>query len=202
MAGIGWDETSPQDNESAGLGDDRIRSLKTSLRQGLDDEHFWPSGGGDAGKHRPGSARAYYGPQSAVSSTGTDGRLMYATDTGRLFHVGSLGTSFVGGQQGLSIGQFPGATPQRHIWVEEFGQARLPSGSNTSISVSYNGSNYSGIPYIFLTQNELANDASPTFSPTLWAVNINVSSFVILSAGQLGGSGSTIAWRSVGTRVL
>ncbi len=32
---VGWDNTTPADTESAGLGDDRIRSLKTSISRCL-----------------------------------------------------------------------------------------------------------------------------------------------------------------------
>src|SRR5439155_682045 len=104
MPTISWDETLPSDSENAGLGDDRIRSLKSSVRVGLDGEHVWPSGGGDAGVHRLGSGRPFYGPQSLVSSSGTDGRLMVTSDTSRLFHVGSAGTMFLGSQGVLSVG--------------------------------------------------------------------------------------------------
>lgn len=43
---IGWDAGQPADTENAGLGDDRIRSLKTSVQEALDNEHNFPSGGG------------------------------------------------------------------------------------------------------------------------------------------------------------
>src|SRR5690242_18663246 len=88
----GWDETVPADSENAGLGAGRIRSLETTVQQVLDSEHNFPaSGGANTGYHRLGSARAFYGTQSTVSSSGTDGRLMVTSDTSRLFGTGSGG---------------------------------------------------------------------------------------------------------------
>src|SRR2546426_7372782 len=103
MANLLCTESPPADTDSVGQGDDEIRSLKTSIRNGMAEEHLWPSAtGGNFGVHLLGSARAYYGAQSLVSSAGTDGRLMVTSDTNRLFHVGSAGTLFFGGRQGIS----------------------------------------------------------------------------------------------------
>src|SRR3990167_7872946 len=100
---IGWDSTLPSDGESAGLGGDRIRSLKTSVQEALNNEHNFASGGGaNTGYHLLGSARPYYGAQSLVSSSGSDARLMVTSDTSRLFHVGSVATSFIGGPAAIS----------------------------------------------------------------------------------------------------
>lgn len=197
---IGWDENSPPESASAGLGDDNIRSLKTSVRAGLDGEHVWPSAGGDAGVHRLGSARAYVGTQSQVSSAGTDGRLMWASDTSQLYHVGSGGTSLVGGSRVMSVGTTAGFTyPQRHQWVEEFGIVHMPAASGTSVSVTFPNSGYSGIPYVWLTQNETSSAAA--VSLTNWgAIGITPTSFIIYATG--GSSDFTVAWMSKGTRVL
>lgn len=201
MANIGWDETAPQDSESAGLGDDRIRSLKTSLRQGLDAEHVWPSAGGDAGVHRLGSARAYVGTQSQVSSSGTDGRIMWVSDTSRLFHVGSDGTNYIGGMRGISAGAIPGSIPQRAIWVEEFGQA--VTGSGGSVTVTIPNSGYSNPPFVFISGYTTvtgggrfpawgANDVTAaTF--TVWAFDATFSLF----QAQV-----PFYWRSIGTKIL
>lgn len=198
MPVIGWDEATPSDGEAVGLGDDRVRSLKTSLRQGLDGEHVWPSAGGDSGVHRLGSARAYYGLQSTVSSSGTDGRLMQTSDTSRLFHVGSGGTSYLGGARGISAGSFPGSTPQRHHWVEEFGIGY--NGSNASVLITIPNSGYSGAPYVQLTQTH--PDVTGGIC-TLMASNVGATSFIV-SAVQNSVYASTVSffWRSIGTRVL
>ena len=108
---IGWDESIPPITEQAGLGYARIQSDKTSTRQGLDAEHGWPSAGGLSGFHRLGSARAFVGTQSRVSSSDTDGRLMVTSDSSRLFGVGSTGTVLLGAAAMLSMGSFPVATP-------------------------------------------------------------------------------------------
>jgi hypothetical protein len=149
MPTVAWNENSPADGDNAGQGDDAIRSLKSSIRVGLDGEHVWPSGGGDAGVHRLGSARAYVGTQSIVSSAGTDGRLMVTSDTSRLFHVGSAGTSYVGGQNVIEgPGQPTGGT--RFYWAQEVGSATLVSGTTT---ISFPRSGFSSTPTVILSEN-------------------------------------------------
>src|SRR2546421_12513604 len=116
---INWNESAPPTTESAGLGPQQFQSLKTAIRTGLDAEHTWPTSGLGAGVHRLGSARAYYGPQSLVSSTGTDGRLQVTSDTSRVFHVGSAGAMFVGGAAVIFAGRPPAGGP-RFLWAGEF----------------------------------------------------------------------------------
>lgn len=196
MPTILWNESSPDGGDSLGLGDNEIRSLKTSLRNGLDAEHVWPSGGGDAGVHRLGAARAHYGVQSNVSSTGTDGRLMQTSDTSRLFGVGSGGTTYLGGPTALSAGSFPGTVPQRALWVEEWGIGQTKSGTTT---ISFPNSGYSGAAFIQLTQFE-----STTNAQMFWVTGVGATSFVVRSSGtnDAGNSSATFFWRSVGSRTL
>src|SRR3989442_6232895 len=108
MANLLWNENAPADTDSVGQGDDEIRSIKASIRNGMAEEHIWPSAsGGNLGVHLLGSARPYYGAQSLVSSSGSDGRLMVTSDTSRLFHVGSAGTMFLGGNGVVTVGTTP-----------------------------------------------------------------------------------------------
>jgi len=193
---IDWNESSPPDTESAGLGDDRIRSLKTSIRVGLDGEHVWPSGGGDAGVHRLGSARAYVGAQSLVSSSGTDGRLMQTSDTSQFFHVGSGGTAFIGGAQAISAGSFPGSVPQRHQWVMEFGVAVTNTGG--SAVVSFPNSGYSGLPFMQLTPRDETAGARVNLA-VLAQGNFAVNSYKTTGASA---SSVTFHWSSIGSRVF
>jgi len=149
MPDIEWSESVPPATESAGLGAQRIQSLKTALRTGLDAEHSWPTSGLGAGIHRLGSARPYYGTQSLVSSTGTDGRLMVASDTSRLFHVGSGGTMLLGGNTVVSVGSQP-VGGQRFYWAMEFGQEQIGIG-NTKLNFTIQNSVYSGLPCVWIT---------------------------------------------------
>src|SRR6266850_7433688 len=143
---IGWSENTPAGGDSLGIGDDDARSTKSAIRTAMDSEHYFPSGGGDAGAHKLGSARPYVTTQSLISSTGTDGRLAWASDTSNFFHVGSGGTAFIGGARAISAGSYPGgAPPQRYQWIEEFGEGRTLSGTTT---VSFPNSGYSGMPFV------------------------------------------------------
>lgn len=193
MPTILWNESSPDGGDSLGLGDNEIRSLKTSLRNGLDAEHVWPSGGGDAGVHRLGSARAYVGTQSLVSSSGTDGRLYWASDTSNVFHVGSAGTVFLGGPRGISHGSFPGGTPpQRYYWAEETGE------SNTG-AATFPNSGYSGKPFVQLTA--IDSGANGYFA-TINNVSKTGVAWDVFQHDGTNPSSVSVMWRSLGTRTL
>ena len=196
MPTISWNEGLPAGGDSLGIGDDEIRSTKTALRTGLDAEHVWPSASGDAGVHRLGSARPYFGVQSAVSSTGSDGRLMQTSDTSRLFGVGSGGTVFIGGATTISAGSYPGTVPQRHHWVEEFGEGKTSVGN---LIVSIPNSGYSGRPYVTLTAYD-----TTTNMQSVWLTNVAATQFTVKSSSSnlLGNSSTSFFWRSVGTRAL
>lgn len=199
MANISWNESSPAGADSAGLGAQEFRSLKTAIRTGLDTEHNWPSAGGDAGVHRLGSGRPYYGPQSAVSSTGTDGRLMMTSDTSRLFGVGSAATVLIGGPTVISAGSFPGGLPQRHYWAVEFGIAGLNSSGSATVTIPNSG--YSGVPFIYLT-TQLGVANSRWFA---WTYSETNTSFGIGGWNEFAGSATgnpNVQWLSIGSRVL
>ena len=194
---IGWDNTSPADTESAGLGDDRIRSLKTSLQEGLDNEHNWASGGGaNTGYHRLGSARPFYGTQSAVSSSGSDGRLMLTSDTSRLFGVGSGGTVLLGGPTVLSIDSFPGSTPQRHYWAIEFGVVTASSGT---ANITFPNSGFSGVPFVQATAHTGGGSIPVVTIETRTASGATLRLVDSVAGGPIN---ADIGWLSIGTRVL
>ena len=197
MAQIGWN-AQPSDTDSAGLGDDVIRSLKTSLQIGLSGEHTWPSAGGDAGVHLLGSARAFVAAQSLVSSSGTDGRLMFASDTSRFFHVGSGGTSYVGSPYNLEIFPYPsGSAPQREVWVEEHGVGFVPA-SSTGTIIAFTG--FNGIPFVSASAWS-DNVTGPGIALVLSSVG--ATSFSLLgSVGATTTSNFSFFWRSMGTRTF
>jgi hypothetical protein len=199
---IGWDNNSPPDTESAGFGDDRIRSLKSSIQQALDAEHNFPSGGGaNTGYHALGSARPYFGAQSLVSSSGSDGRLMQTSDTSRLFHVGSGGTSLIGGATVISAGSFPGGVPpQRHYWAQEFGASN--TGLAAAVSVTIPNSGYSGVPFVLVSRSSTAgvNEAVTVNVALKTATTFEIRS--LFASSGVSASGVAFDWLSVGSRVL
>lgn len=205
MPVIDWSEGVPQGSDSLGQGDEVIKSLKSSIRIGLDAEHIWPSGGGDAGVHRLGSARPYYGTQSLVSSSGTDARLMMTSDTSRLFGVGSGGTVFIGGAGVISMASFPGmAAPQRSHWVEETGTANTSNGDTGLVSFA---NAYQGVPYMQFSI--LTNETTSARAFSVWADQIGNTTFraqvrKFVGTGDPIASGVivTVHWRSIGTRAL
>src|SRR5467141_3621518 len=140
-ANILWNEASPAETDVADAGP--IRSIETSIRNAVGSEHNWiATGGPNTGYHLFGSARPFYDVQSNVSSSGTDARLLVTSDTSRLFHVGSSGTLFLGGQTVLSVGSSP-VGGQRFYWAIETGQNQCVGASNNTTLVFPN-SGFSG----------------------------------------------------------
>ncbi len=183
-----YDSTSPPDNENAGLGATRIRSLETTVQQVLDSEHNFPAAGGaNTGYHRLGSGRVFYDVQSNVSSSGTDGRLQVASDTSRLFHVGSGGTMYLGGANSISANSTP-VGGQRFQWVQDFGEVN--TGSQAVVTVGFANSGYSGgvmaLPFV---------DSLTASGCRILTAAVNNSSF----ASQ---TNINVHWSSLGTRTL
>lgn len=203
-----WDETIPAGGESVGLGDDRMRSIKTTLRQALDSEHIWPASGTTIGQHRAGSARAFYGTQSQVSASDTsevaNGRMMVTSDTSRLFSVNSLGKTLLGAGPGaLSLDTTAGMTfnPQNVRWAMEVGKVE----KTQDIVVTFPNSGFSGMPFLqvsIYTQHQSgAGDIARTFK----LFGLTASGFtgtIVDTTNNIAVADAGIMWQSVGTRAL
>lgn len=209
---IAWDEATPAGSEIIGNGDNRIRSMKTDLRNALDDEHVFPSSGGTAGQHRAGSARAYFGTQSQVSASTTsaptqDGRLMMTSDTSRLFGVGSAGTVFIGGNKVPSFGSFAAITmPQRLHVAMEMGISVAGAGVRHKVDFP---SAFSSTPILFANASRDPSSDSAVGSHVHFNIaNLDASSFsgIVVVDSNGGGiaeqSGSTVYWLAIGHRAL
>ena len=210
---ISWDNTTPPGTESIGLGDDRIRSMKTSVQEALDNEHnFASTGGASTGYHKFGSARAHFGTQSRVSSGDTDGRLMIASDTSRLFGVGSTGSVLLGGGPlVLSLGSAVAVTfPQRAHMVVETGVVQ-PS-ADTFVVVTFPNSGFSTVPTLLVSESNRSSYASSvvpaavqpfvgTLSATSFGVAFMNASNSVLTAGDDDGA-LAFSWLAIGSRTL
>lgn len=204
---VNWGESSPANSDNLGLGAQEIRSLKTAVRTGLDAEHVWSStGGAGTGIHRAGSARAFVGAESLVSSADTDGRLYVSSDRSRLFHVGSTGTMFLGGAQSLQIlsgngnldGFMAAALPQTHYWAVESTFSVLRS-QGTCV-VTFPSSGYSGIPFVLVNYA----GASPTQLIGVHATDVSKVSCTVYGFTSSGSAPNNTPFRllSIGSRVL
>lgn len=206
MATIGWSESAPQNGDNLGLGAQEFRSLKTAVRTGLDAEHVWPSTGGDAGVHRLGSARAFVGTESAVSSSGTDGRLMIASNTSRLFGVGSGGTMLLGGAAVALLASGGGALdtfgasalPQTHYWAIQSTFSVLRS--QGTCKITYANSGFSGVPVNLVTWT----GASPTQAISLAVESGGATGCTVYGFTSSGSApnNTPFALVSIGSRVL
>ena len=200
MPTIGWNENAPAGQDSLGIGDEEIRSLKSAVRTALDSEHVYPAAGGDAGVHRLGSGRPFVGAQSLVSSSGTDGKLMWASDTSQFFHVGSTGTSLIGGPRVLSMGSYPGgAPPQRIQWVMEAGDGAVTDATSGQTTITFPNSGFSGRPFTTLTvlSGTSLNAVAQVFTASATQMVVQV---------QVASSGASVVrsffWHSIGSRAV
>lgn len=214
VVSIAWDEAAPAGSESIGQGDNRIRSLKTDLRTGLDAEHIWPtSGPANAGAHRAGSARAFYGTQSQVSSSDTAGRIMITSNTSRLMSVASISDSSV-----FMLGAGP-LTPSFGSWLPvSYGTANQTKGiameagtSPGSDTVAQHvvtfASAFDAAPFMLF--NPVRSNESDTGSHAHFnAASITASGFsgVVVEDANGGGvsarTATTVHWLAIGTRNL
>lgn len=87
-----WNKNMPSGTSLISEGDDLMRQHWGSIQSLVQDEHYFNDSLSSAGIHKPGSARVFFGPSSALSTSGAstnDGRLYLESDTGNLMHVGS-----------------------------------------------------------------------------------------------------------------
>jgi hypothetical protein len=195
--GLLWNEASPAETDIADAAP--IRSIVTSVRNGLAVEHNWPSAtGANFGYHLLGSCRPFWDVQSNVSSSGTDGRLLVTSDTSRLFNVGSAGTMLLGGATSLLIGAYPGTVPQRAYWAMESGTAK--TAGNGAATVTIPNSGYSGIPIVSVC----AFDDSKVGVAAAIGATMNATQFEVFCFKTSTGAGSAYSflWMSLGTRAL
>jgi len=98
---------------------------------------YWAgSGGGSAassGQMKPGAARTFFAAQSVISAN-SDGCLFIASDTSRLFHVGSAGSTLLGSARAIEADSVPGGNAR---WVVS--ASTIPNGTNTAHGVTYDG---------------------------------------------------------------
>ena len=193
-----WDSTKPANTDQIGSGDDQIRSDKTNLQGALNSEHNFPEGGGSSvGYHLLGSARAFVGNVSAVSSAGTDGRLMVASNRSQFFHVGSDGTMLLGSRDLLQLAGFEagatGTLTQRHQWKVVHVSSTMPSSGSELVS-GIGTSAFSGRPFVWGQAGMLnAQVASPTLVALRTFVNASgVSVYMLDGSGLTGNIGYAV----------
>ena len=179
---ITWDETAPANGRNAGLGAGDIRSIQSNLRGALDNEHVYPSSGGTAGGHRAGSVRVFYDTASRVSSTDTDGRLMFTSNTSNLYAVNSATTVLVGGRHAVYGPSSHTAGNELLItskvtqhWHLEVGQHSLA----TLGSVSYLTfvANFASAPIVVLTPY-IGDQLTFSVIPTITATNQTIAQVI------------------------
>jgi len=195
-----WNENSPAETDIADAAP--IRSIVTSVRVGLTAEHTWPTSTGPGfGIHLLGSARPFYDVQSNVSSAGTDGRLLVTSDTSRLFHVGSTGTMYLGGQNDLSVGSAP-VGGQRFYWATEFGEGKTAPGGSVVISIPNSG--YSGIPFVLVSASTTAAAGTGSIEMVMTVTSKTATVFQVNAVGDGSNPTANVVfnWLSFGTRTF
>lgn len=203
---VGWSNTSPTATDLVGQGDDEIRSLKSNLQGALDAEHLFPAAGGYAGVHRAGSARVFVGTSSQVSSTDTDGRLMFNSTLSRLVYLNSTSSTLIGGRlvphgptSGGEIGGSVSLVTQ-YVGIDANNVSDLPSGVTTMVSF-----NHTFVRAPIVTVSMLRRTGTAGAKPyAVEVTDVGTSSFSVYWYGVEGGSASTISvgWQAVGRVAL
>ena len=200
---ISWDESKPANTDNVAQGDDQIRSDKTALRVALNDEHNFPAtGGANSGYHRFGSARPFVGAASAVSSSGTQGRLMYNSTDSTLWNVGASGVDFLGGPGVLQNANASGTTNavvNKFYWVAQFGTNRTGVGGAVS-GHSFSGSGFSGKPILTVTPLD-ADSSGAGYGTIVRVLTISQVGFQVSAEDtqSVNQSNITFNWISIGT---
>lgn len=202
---IGWSNTSPTATDLVGQGDDEIRSLKSNLQGALDAEHLYPAAGGYAGIHRAGSARVFVGTSSQVSSSDTNGRLMFNSTLSRLVYLDSASSTLVGGRltphgptSGGEIGGNVSLVTQ-YVGIDANNVSDLPSGVTTAVSFNHTFVRAPIVTVSILRRNDTSNKPYPVD-----VTDVGTSTFSVFWRGVEGGSASTISvgWQAVGRVAL
>ena len=200
---ISWVNATPAGSESLGLGDNRIRSMKTSVQEGLDNEHNWPATGGAAtGYHKFGSARAHFGTQSRVSaSEATDARLMVTSDSSRLFAINSDGTMLVGGRTVPLVGPNSAITvPQRVYWGIEHNISA--TGVEGLVVVTFANSGFSSTPTLVANIVEAVSASTASSRLIVSGLDSSGVTFAALHAVSNTSLNRNVHWTAIGPRTL
>ena len=191
MATIGWDEAAPADGDAASSGDDAIRSLKTNISGGLGTSMYWPGTAGDsaasAGVMLPGAARTFYAAESAVSAA-QDGQLMYASDTSRLYYVGTTGPNYIGGQFGVDHALHPVAGNRWH----------LASGASYNGGLISYGVTYGAAPTVVTSLRTTTEEAALSVLTGISTTGFYLAAYDA-SNNLYTPSAFTVYWQSLGT---
>ena len=197
-----WPESKPVQGDLVSDIGSVIRSHRTELRAGLEKHFFWnDNSNSSAGQPRlsdgsfgPGSARAFYGPQSEVSAY-RDGSLMVTSDTSRLFGLTSDASVLIGSAQAvISDGTGVAAVA---------GHAQMIQSGLTFASLGDSGhsfpSTYASPPKTMLIQRIVDGDAGFDLGRRVAIAQIGTSTFTLRVENAGGASGMTILWRSDGS---
>lgn len=136
---IGWTETLPSDASAVGLAPPEIRSIWSSIAQGLGlngGPLYWPGTGGgseaSAGQLQPGGLRAYHDTHSASSNAGTldvIGRVFVASDRSRAYLYESAATRLLGSR--FLIEYTSSSKSLGDVWVTQRGETAFALGTTT-----------------------------------------------------------------------
>lgn len=182
-----------------------LRSVKSAISSILSQHFFWTDNSGtSAGEPRyaptsakvPGTARAYYGPRSAVSNPGRPGTMMVVSDESKLVVFDSSGSAVIGG---INHGGVAGVRSANCRWVVATGSAYTNNAGNSFISKIAFGVTYDVPPVVTVSASTDWTATGKRIIPSISTI-ITTSHF---SAGIQCGDGNfsagTILWHSVGT---
>jgi len=211
MGAIGsWSSVVPSGDSQLRLGDDTLRSHWSTLEATLEEEHYFTDASGiSTGQHKPGSMRPHVGTVSQVSTANDSGRLMFDSDTSRLWYVGSEDTFPLSAGNGRVVEGYPSvrtdsqwsvlANADEMVHVIQTGRPFLGTASETSIQISF-GLSYATQPRIVISY-ETALAAPRMLQLVIDPDTRDESGFTVMSfdsAGALYASNVRVPWMAIG----
>ncbi len=182
-ANIGWAPDTPSGSSAIRLGDEDIRSFKTSIQQALDSEHSFPSnfGAEERGRHTPNASRVSYGNVASVPLIAPSDMsgVMYQETTGgkRLWNFpfgASTQSNVVGGVRHIQMDTNPTA---------DFGHIlsgfTIPPNASTAMPVTFAAA---PIVTISIQTTESTHSFIGTVTE-LTTTNITVSTVPVVAGG-------------------
>lgn len=207
-----WVENKPQANDPLREIADLLRSQKSEISVGVGKHFFWTeSSGASAGEPRlslgsngPGSARAFYGAQSALSAQ-PSGKLFVTSDTSRLYGLTSSATTMLlGSAQAIISGGTSEATlPNNTRWHVESGRTGPLTIGTTLYNQNFTTPYAAAAPLVHAQAG--SNNPSVTTDVLMVSVlsaNSSGFSYQLARIGVNANNSAFVYWRSTGTVAL
>ena len=203
---INWDENLPSDGSIVGRGAAEVRAIWAALTAGLNESLEWD--GAVAGQLRAGAAPSFITTETNVASlwesnASSAGKLVFASDTSRLFILGlaaNVGRAAYGG--GPQLMEHTDQATRGFAWHIQSGTSLIVAPDDDTISITYSDDGLTPANVAYATDPQLLVTSDSTdYMPVI--NSIGATSFSIgMRPIQSAAANVTITWTSSGTSTV